>query len=220
MTPISLATIFCWALCCGRVEQNWWSNVAKGQVLVVKRVNVLGINKINVKTRVTKTISVYTVLQTRLLMFLDGYKLHIESLNLNTSGFQSKKSWGMFLLHPMGSAAAAGWLWVCNERWWWCDDAMLSDDDGVTSVMWRQCCGHWPLVSSVYSVPQYLESGVCTGASPGHYTAIGKGKAKVTFRYVTLVTLLGTWSWSLSITVTLLSSLNKFYTKIFIIYNI
>ena len=99
------------------------------------------------------------------------------------------------------------------------DDAMLSDDDGVTSVMCRRCCGHWPLVSSVYSVPQYLESGVCTGASPGHYTAIGKGKAKVTFRYVTLVTLLGTWSWSLSITVTLLRSLNKFCTKIFIIYN-
>ena len=33
--------------------------VAKGQDLVVKRVNVLGINKINVKTRVTKTVSIY-----------------------------------------------------------------------------------------------------------------------------------------------------------------
>ena len=30
-------------------------NVAKGQDLVVKRVNVLDINKINVKTQVTKT---------------------------------------------------------------------------------------------------------------------------------------------------------------------
>ena len=33
--------------------------VAKGQDLVVKRVNVLGINKINVKTLVTKTVSIY-----------------------------------------------------------------------------------------------------------------------------------------------------------------
>ncbi len=33
--------------------------VAKGQDLVVKRVNVLGINKINVQTLVTKTVSIY-----------------------------------------------------------------------------------------------------------------------------------------------------------------
>ena len=33
--------------------------VAKGQDLVVKRVNVLGISKINVKTRVTRTVSIY-----------------------------------------------------------------------------------------------------------------------------------------------------------------
>ena len=151
MTPISLATIFCWALCCGRVEQNWWSNVAKGQVLVVKRVNVLGINKINVKTRVTKTISVYTVLQTRLLMFLDGYKLHIESLNLNTSGFQSKKSWGMFLLHPMGSAAAAGcWMWARNERWWWCDVVRWwwGDISNVSAVLWTLAAGLKCLLSA------------------------------------------------------------------------